>query len=161
MRPLTLRESALIALMLLLLAGVGGMLGLQKLEAHYAQEQARLALLQQQLETVTALEKEWWMLNRQPSLPTLPQSLNAFMENVARRFQISDQLQLSPIPNPPSGMEGLRVRWERLNLDQMFGILFFLENHQPVLLIEQLEILTLPRSDLIRLSFRIYKQTPT
>lgn len=161
MRPLTLRESALIALMLFLLVAAGGMVGLQKLEARHAEMQARLDLRQQQLETVEALEKEWWALHRQPSLPKIPQSLNAFMENVARRFQISEQLQLSPIPNPPVGMEGVRVRWDRLNLDQMFDILFFLENHQPVLWLEQLEILMLPRSDLIRVSFRIYKQAPS
>lgn len=161
MRPLTLRESALIALMLFLLVAAGAVFGLQKLEARHGEMQARLALRQQQLETVEALEKEWLALNRQPNLPKIPQSLNAFMENVARRFQISEQLQLSPISNPPVGLEGVRVRWDRLNLDQMFDILFFLENHQPVLLLEQLEILMLPRSDLIRVSFRVYKQVPT
>lgn len=161
MRSLSLREYILITVMLLLMAAAGGRFGYQQLEERYAQLQASLESKQQQLEVVEQLEKEWLALNRHPDLPTFPQSLNAFLENTAEQFQVKEQLQLNPITNAPLGMEGIRVRLDRLNLDQMYELLFFLENHKPVLWIEQLDLATIPGSDLIRLSFRIYKQTPT
>lgn len=161
MRSLSFREYFLIVIMLLLMAVAGGMFGFQKLEERHLQVQARFSLKQQQLEMVKQLEQEWLTLNRHPILPTLPQSLNALIENAAQKFEVKTQLQLNPITNPPQGMEGIRVRLDQLNLDQMFEVLFFLENHKPVLLIEQLEIITIPGSNLIRFSFRLYKQTQT
>ena len=157
---LSLRNWILIAIMLILLAYTGGTLGFQKLRNHRAQIQANLTLKQKQLEILQLLEKEWLALNRYPTLPVIPQSLNASLENMARQLNIGEKLQLNPIPKPPLGMEGIRVRLNRLNLDEMFDILYFLENHKPVLLIEQWEIITLPSSALLRLSFRIFKQNP-
>ncbi len=154
------REWLLIAIMLLLLVFTAGMFGLRNLQNHRAQIRASLILKEQQLEIVQHLEKEWLALNRHPTPPVLARSLRVTLEDAAMQFNLKEKLQLNPIPNPPAGMAGIRVRLDRLNLDEMFDILYFLENHQPVLLIEQWEIIAIPRSDLLRLSFRLYKREP-
>ena len=157
---LSSREWILISIMLLLLVIIGGTLGLQKFQIYRAQIQASLTLKEKHLEMLQHLEKEWLALNRNPTLPVIAQSLHASLENTAQYLNIGEKLQLNPIPNPPPDMEGIRVQLDQLNLDEMFDILYFLENHKPVLLIEQWEIITIPGSDLLRLSFRIFKQKP-
>ncbi len=158
MRPLTQREYLLVAMMLVLALVVAITLGWRKLQEHEAELREKLVFKQKQLETVTNLEREWRELSRLPNLPVIPQSLNTFVENGARKFNLENHLQLNALTSVPERTEGIQVKLDRLNLDQLFDMLYFLENHKPVLLIEQLDILLIPRSNLLRASFRLYKQ---
>ncbi|MBF0288417.1 MAG: type II secretion system protein M [SAR324 cluster bacterium] len=158
MRPLTQREYILVAMMLALFTLIAITFGLRKLGANDAEIREKLVSTQQQMELVTELEREWEQLSRIPNLPTIPQSLNTFVENGARKFKLENHLQLNALTSVPESTEGIQVKLDRLNLDQLFDMLYFLENHKPVLLMEQLDILTIPRSNLLRASFRLYKQ---
>jgi len=163
MRSLTFREYILIIVMLLLIVGSTGRYGYQRFALYRSGLEAELTLKQKKLEILEQLEKEWSELSRHPSLPTIPQALKTFVENGVKKFNLQEKqhnLQMNDLSSVPESMAGIQVKLERLNLDQMFNILFFLEDHKPVVLLEQLEITNNPGTDLIRLTFRIYKQKP-
>ena len=161
MRSLTLREIILIVIMLLLIVGAAGRFGFQRLTQYRATIEAALVLKQQQLQIVEQLEKEWLELNRQQTLPLIDRPLKTFVENGVETLNLQENqhnLQMNDLTNVPATMEGIQVRLEQLNLDQLFDVLFFLENHKPVVLIEQLDVTKRPGTNLLRLVFRIYKQ---
>ncbi len=163
MRSLALREYILITVMLLLLVGAAGRYGYQGLASYRFGLEAELTLKQKKLKILEQLEKEGLELSRRVSLPTIPQALKTFVENGVKKFNLHEKqhnLQMNDISSVPENMAGIQVRLERLNLDQMFNILFFLEDHKPVVLVEQLEITNKPSTDLFRLTLRIYKQKP-
>lgn len=169
MRLLSTREWILVGIMLFLIIIVGGSWGIQRFNLssgtlinewlNYKKRQKELLnFRQKQLAQINHLERDWLKVNRLRRTPTMSQSLNAFIENGTRRFNVQNNLQLNALSSVAEGIEGIQVRLDRLNLDQLFDILFFLENRRPVILIDQLDIRTLPSSDLLRLTFRIYKQ---
>lgn len=169
MRSLTLREYILIGIMLFLLAMTGAWIGVQRfglLSTGVLAEQlnkkdnlnATLLLRKQQLARLNKLEKDWLNINRFQETPIISSSLNALVERKASSLKLRNSLQLNPLNSVPEGMEGVQVKMDRLNLDQMFDMLFALEHNKPVVLLEQLEITTIPGSELIRINFRLYKQ---
>ncbi|MBF0277616.1 MAG: hypothetical protein HQM13_07495 [SAR324 cluster bacterium] len=161
MRALTFREYLLIAIMLLLGIGAAGRYGYQQLESYKSTIEAERVLKQKQLEIVGQLEKEWAELNRRTPLPVIPQVLKTFVENGVKKLKLEEKqhnLQMNDLSSVPENMEGIQVKLEQLNLDQMFDILFFLEDNKPVVLVEQMEISNRPGTDLLRLNLRIYKQ---
>ena len=159
MSELSQREKALIGIMGLLIVALFGGLIFNKLSRY----QSGLVQLQKgkqkQLETVLDLGKEWRHLQGIPTARVMPDALSSFIESTARRLQIIENLQLNALPSNPSGMEGVQVRIDQLNLDQLFGIIYTIETNRPVLLVEQLDISISPGSRLLRASFRVFKQS--
>ncbi len=155
---LSTREKVLIAIMLVLAVGLFGYFGVQQLESYTSQLNTQLTARQRQLGHLENLEQEWLRLSAHPNLPVIKEPLSSFLESGARRIGLQEQLQLNPLSNAPEGTEGVQVRLDRINLDQMFDMLYFLENNKPVVLVEQMEVTTSPGSKLIRISFRVYKQ---
>ena len=161
MQSLKLREYVLIAVMLLLAVGVGTKYGYQRLDLYSSSIKAELLVKQKQLEILEHLEKEWLELNRRQPLPVISQALKSFVEAGVKKSNLEEKrhnLQMNDLSSVPENMEGIQVKLERLDLDQLYDILFFLEDYKPVVLIEQMEITNRPGTDLLRLSFRIYKQ---
>ena len=81
-----------------------------------------------------------------------------FVENIARSLQIQDNLQLNVLNNVEKGTEGVKVGLDRLKLDNLFSMLYRLENHRPVIRTSHLSISISPGDRLVRASFQVHKQ---
>lgn len=157
---LSQREKILIAFMLLLGIVFLSSLILQKVEEQQQSLEKRTNIQQLQFKNVQKLEREWRQVNQVRPLATISRSLTSYMESMARDFNLQQQLQLNAINSGNSaGIEGVEIRLNPLNLDQMFDIIYFLENNRPVLLVKKLEINTIPGSQLLRMTFQVFKQT--
>ena len=156
---LSQREKILIAFMLLLGIVFLSSLILQKVEEQQQSLEKRTNIQQLQFKNVQKLEREWRQVNQVRPLATISRSLTSYMESMARDFNLQQQLQLNAINSGNSeGIEGVEIRFNPLNLDQMFDIIYFLENNRPVLLVKELEVNTIPGSKLLRMTFQVFKQ---
>ena len=88
----------------------------------------------------------------------MSQSLSSFVENIARSLQIQDNLQLNVLNNVEMGTEGVKVALDKLKLDNLFSMLYRLENHRPVIRTSHLSISISPGDRLVRASFQVHKQ---
>lgn len=153
------REKILIAFMLLLGIVFLSSLILQKVEEQQQSLEKRTDLQQSQFKNAQKLEREWIQVNQVRPLATISRSLTSYMESMARDFNLQQQLQLNAINSVNlEGIEGVEIRLNPLNLDQMFDIIYFLENNRPVLLVKELEINSIPGSQLLRMTFQVFKQ---
>lgn len=159
MRELTLREQLLLGLLLLAALAFGGVYLQKQWTAQEALLVQQLEDQQQQLRQLESLARQWQELQMQPLAPTMKEPLSAFVEGVARELKIQDNLQLNALSTAPEGMEGVQVRLDKLNLDQALEVLYRLENHQPVLRLEQLLFSVAPGSRVVRLNFQVFKQS--
>ena len=88
----------------------------------------------------------------------MSQALSSFVENIARSLQIQDNLQLNVLNNVEKDTEGVKVGLDRLKLDNLFSMLYRLENHRPVIRTSHLSISISPGDRLVRASFQVHKQ---
>jgi type II secretory pathway component PulM len=158
MSELSQREKVLILVMLALMITLLAGLILNKLSNYTSQLTYQYTSKQKQLEDVKKLEQDLIYLHEIPTAPIMPSSLSSYVERIARVLQVHDQLQLNVLTSNPPGMEGVQVRIDKMNLNQLFGALYMIEKERPVLLIEQLDISISPGTRLLRASFRVYKQ---
>lgn len=155
---LSSREKSLIGLMGAILLVFLAFLGFKFIQISSGGSDDQLNLRIVDLQQIRKLRQEWEQLNSLPEIPTSTLSLITILERTANSFQLKDSLQLNELPSISEGLEGVQVKLENLNLDQVFHLLYFLENYRPVILIEPLEVSRLPNSDVLRVSFRAYKQ---
>ena len=158
MLNLTIREQLLIALMFLLLFVMAGILAVKYLNSQEKQLQQQLSEQEKQIKQVRKLSREWETLEKTPTSPVMSQSLSSFVENIARSLQIQDNLQLNVLNNVEMGTEGVKVALDKLKLDNLFSILYRLENHRPVIRTSHLSISISPGVRLVRASFHVHKQ---
>ncbi|MBF0236923.1 MAG: type II secretion system protein M [SAR324 cluster bacterium] len=158
MPDLTQREKLLIGVMLTLLVVFILGLSLRKISRYESDLQLQILARQKQLESIEKSGKEWLSLQEAPTAPVMRDSLSSFIEQTVRRLGMHEFLQLNVLPTNPTGMEGVQVRIDQLNLDQLFNVIYTLEKNRPVLLIDQLEIAVSPGSRLLKTSFKVYKQ---
>ena len=158
MPELSQREKVLISLMLAVMILLLGGLLVNKFAKYEARLTQNYKSKQQQLRQIQKLKSQWNGLQGVPTAPVMRGSLSSFVESIARRLRIQSRLQLNVLNNPTEGTEGVQVRIDQMNLDQLFDILYILEKKRPVLLIEQLDINRSPGTKLLRASFRVYKQ---
>ncbi len=158
MLNLTIREQLLIALMFLLLFVLAGILGLKYLNSQEKNLQQQLYEQEKQIKQVRKLSREWETLKKTPTSPVISQPLSSFVENIARSLQIQDNLQLNVLNNVEMGTEGVKVALDKLKLDNLFSILYRLENHRPVIRTSHLSISISPGVRLVRASFHVHKQ---
>ena len=158
MLNLTIREQLLIALMLLLLFVLAGIWGLEYLNSQEDYLQKRLSEREKQIKQVRKLSREWETLQKTPTAQIMSQELSSFVENIARSLQIQDNLQLNVLNNVKKGTEGVKVGLDRLKLDNLFSMLYRLENHRPVIRTSHLSISISPGDRLVRASFQVHKQ---
>lgn len=159
MRDLSQREKILIGLMLAVLLVFLGVLVTQLLGKTNQKLYDSIAKKERQLEKIQRLRQEWEQLLVIPETPVSSASLTSLIERGARTFEVQDRLQLNALPTGTSkGLEGLQVRLDRLNLDELFSILYYLENQKPVIVLENLEVAQAIGSDLLKATFRAYKR---
>ena len=158
MLNLTIREQLLIALMFLLLFVMAGRLGVKYLNSQEKQLQRQLSEQEKQIKQVRKLSREWETLAKTPTSPVMSQPLSSFVENIARSLQIQDNLQLNVLNNVEIGTEGVKVALDKLKLDNLFSMLYRLENHRPVIRTSHLSISISPGLRLVRASFHVHKQ---
>ena len=158
MFSLTIREQILIAIMLLLLFVIAGTWGVKYLNIHENHLQHQLYEQEKQIKQVRKLSKEWETLQKTQTAPVMSQSLSSFVENIARSLQIQDNLQLNVLNNVEMGTEGIKVGLDKLKLDNLFSMLYRLENHRPVIRTSHLSISISPGDRLVRTSFQVHKQ---
>ena len=158
MLNLTIREQLLIALMFLLLFVLAGIWGLKYLNSQEKYLQQQLSEREKQIKQVRKLSREWETLQKTTTAPVMSQALSSFVENIARSLQIQDNLQLNVLNNVEKGTEGVKVGLDRLKLDNLFSMLYRLENHRPVIRTSHLSISISPGDRLVRASFQVHKQ---
>ncbi len=158
MLNLTIREQLLIALMFLLLFVLAGMWGLKYLNNQEEYLQIQLSEREKQIKQVRKLSREWETLKKTTTAPVMSQALSSFVENIARTLQIQDNLQLNVLNNMGNGTEGVKVGLDKLKLDDLFSMLYRLENHRPVIRTSHLSISISPGDRLVRASFQVHKQ---
>ena len=158
MLNLTIREQLLIALMFLLLFVMAGILGVKYLNSQEKQLQRQLSEQEKQIKQVRKLSREWETLAKTPTSPVMSQPLSSFVENIARSLQIQDNLQLNVLNNVEIGTEGVKVALDKLKLDNLFSMLYRLENHRPVIRTSHLSISISPGLRLVRASFHVHTQ---
>ena len=158
MLNLTIREQLLIALMFLFLIVLAGMWGVKYLNSQEKNLQKELSEREKQIKQVRKLSREWETLQKTLTAPVMSQALSSFVENIARSLQIQDNLQLNVLNNVEKGTEGVKVGLDRLKLDNLFSMLYRLENHRPVIRTSHLSISISPGDRLVRASFQVHKQ---
>ena len=158
MLNLTIREQFLIALMFLLLFVLAGIFSVKYLNNHEKYLQHQLSEQEKQIKQVRKLSREWEKLEKTPTSPVISQPLSSFVENIARSLKIQDNLQLNVLNNVEIGTEGVKVALDKLKLDNLFSILYRLENHRPVIRTSHLSISISPGVRLVRASFHVHKQ---
>jgi len=158
MLNLTIREQLLIALMFLLLFVLAGIWGVKYLNSQEKFLQQQLSEQEKQIKQVRKLSREWETLQKTSTAPVMSQALSSFVENIARSLQIQDNLQLNVLNNVEKGTEGVKVGLDRLKLDNLFSMLYRLENHRPVIRTSHLSISISPGDRLVRASFQVHKQ---
>ena len=158
MLNLTIREQLLIALMFLLLFVLAGIWGVKYLNSQEKYLQQQLSEREKQIKQVRKLSREWETLQKTSTAPVMSQALSSFVENIARSLQIQDNLQLNVLNNVEKGTEGVKVGLDRLKLDNLFSILYRLENHRPIIRTSHLSISISPGDRLVRASFQVHKQ---
>ena len=158
MLNLTIREQLLIVLMFLLLFMLAGIWGVKYLNRQEKYLQQQLSEREKQIKQVRNLSREWKTLQKTRTAPVMSQALSSFVENIARSLQIQDNLQLNVLNNVEKGTEGVKVGLDRLKLDNLFSMLYRLENHRPVIRTSHLSISISPGDRLVRASFQVHKQ---
>ena len=158
MLNLTIREQLLIALMFLLLFVLASILGVKHLNSHKKYLQQQLSEQEKQIRQVRNLSIEWETLEKTPTSPVMSQALSSFVENIARSLEIQDNLQLNVLNNVEMGTEGVKVGLDKLKLDNLFSMLYRLENHKPIIRTSHLSISISPGERLVRCSFHVHKQ---
>ena len=158
MLNLTIREQLLIAVMFLLLFVLAGIFGVKYLKSQEKNLQLQLSEQEQQIKQVRKLSREWETLEKTPTSPVMSQPLSSFVENIARSLKIQDNLQLNVLNNVEMGTEGVKVALDKLKLDNLFSMLYRLENHRPVIRTSHLSISISPGVRLVRASFHVHKQ---
>ena len=158
MLNLTIREQLLIALVFLLLFVLAGIWGVKYLNLQEKYLQQQLSEREKQIKQVRNLSREWKTLQKTRTAPVMSQALSSFVENIARSLQIQDNLQLNVLNNVEKGTEGVKVGLDRLKLDNLFSMLYRLENHRPVIRTSHLSISISPGDRLVRASFQVHKQ---
>ena len=158
MLNLTIREQLLIALMLMLLFMLTGIWGVKYFNRQEKYLQQQLSEREKQIKQVRNLSREWKTLQKTRTAPVMSQALSSFVENIARSLQIQDNLQLNVLNNVEKDIEGVKVGLDRLKLDNLFSMLYRLENHRPVIRTSHLSISISPGDRLVRASFQVHKQ---
>tara|TARA_B100000579_G_scaffold61457_1_gene44873 strand:- start:1704 stop:2147 length:444 start_codon:yes stop_codon:yes gene_type:complete len=144
--------------MFLLLFVLAGMWGLKYLNNQEEYLQIQLSEREKQIKQVRKLSREWETLKKTTTAPVMSQALSSFVENIARTLQIQDNLQLNVLNNMGNGTEGVKVGLDKLKLDDLFSMLYRLENHRPVIRTSHLSISISPGDRLVRASFQVHKQ---
>ena len=155
---LSIREQILIALMFLLLLALAGIWGVKYLNSQEKYLQQQLSEKEKEIKQIRKLSREWEALKKAPTAPVMSQALSSFVENIARSLQIQDNLQLNVLNNVEIGTEGVKVVLDKLKLDNLFSMLYRLENHRPVIRTSHLSISISPGVRLVRASFHVHKQ---
>ena len=154
---LSRREKLLLAA-LAILVGVAGLLFVSTRVNTYRSDLERRIFEARTLLTrvVTISEK----LSRQEAAPRKGgprRSLIGHLEQLAERAAVKNRLQLNRIPQEKTkGLEGLEVKLDELTLDEMVSFIYSVENSDPVLVLDQLDISPSFRArDLLRVTMRV------
>ena len=151
------REKMLIGILGVLLVGVLLFYGIQGIASMGQGLQKEISSRENYHRQALAITAEMAKLESRPQQPARTRSLIGFVEQLARRINLGERVQLNLIPNDNrSGLQGIDIKVSDLTLDEMFELLFALENSEIQLMIQQLELNpSFRHRDLLRLSIRV------
>jgi hypothetical protein len=154
---LTNRERGLIALLVVALLATGVYFALRAMQAYESQLSRRIAGQEIQVNQVSALRQELQRLQAQPQGAVLTGPLIGYVEGLADRIQLKDRIQLNAVPAQTlQDAQGVELKVDKLTLDEMVNLLYVLENAEPAVVIDQLELgPSFSSKDLLRLSMRV------
>lgn len=156
---LSSREKLLLALLAVAVLGAGGFMGTRALQGYQQTLAARLDAREAALKQVRALRAEWTRLSRLPRARPLRQPLIGYVERLARREGLGERIQLNRIPLEQEDLESVELTVDALTLDEALKLLYAVENSDPPLVIQQLELTPAYRSkELLRVTMRILAQ---
>lgn len=154
---LSTREKALLVLLALVLAGAGAFYGLRALATHEQGLALELRRQQETLREAQALRREVARLERRPTARVLERPLIGHVEELAGRVGLGERIQLNVLPEQTlSGMQGVELRLDQLTLDELVQLLHTVENSEPALVIDQMELApSFREQDLLRVNMRV------
>lgn len=87
-------------------------------------------------------------------------SLIGYAEQLAGQNALKSRIQLNRVPvDKTRGIEAIDIKLDQLSLDEAVGFIHAIENSQPVLVVDQMELNNSFRSkQLLRLSLRVLAQ---
>lgn len=154
---LTTREKLLIGLLVMSMAGVGLFYGVRTLGKGQRAFRDAIAVRTAYLIEARVLQADLAQAGRSRTVKTRTRSLIGYVETLAARIQLKDRIQLNLIARDSrSGLQGLNVKVDRLNLDEMLGLVHALENAELPLIVQQMELgPSFRNKELLRLSMRV------
>ena len=154
---LSRREKLLLAGLAILVVVAGLLFASSRVNAYRSGLERRIFEARTLLTRVVTISEQ---LSNQEAVPRKsgPRlSLIGHLEQLAERAAVKNRLQLNRIPQEKTkGLEGLEVKLDELTLDEMIAFIYSVENTDPVLVLDQLDISPSFRArDLLRVTLRV------
>jgi len=153
------REKILLSVLAVLVLGTVVYFSVQGLTGYQRELEAELTRKRTLLTRVETLEESLRRLQRGTTTRQAAPVI-ARLERMATQHGLQESLQLNPVPSPSdSGVEVVEVKLDNLTLDDAMRFIYAVENAEPVLVVEQLELNPAFRDrELLRLSLRVAGQ---
>jgi len=112
------------------------------------------------LNKAKVLSSDLAVQKRNPATKAKIASLIGHIEKLAEKNALKERLQMNRVPlDKNKGVEGVDIKLDQLNLDQVVSFLYLLENSRPQLVIDQLEIdPSFREKNHLRISLRVLAQ---
>ncbi|MBI4084188.1 MAG: type II secretion system protein M [Candidatus Lambdaproteobacteria bacterium] len=151
------REKVLLLVLALVLAGAGLYLGGKVVWRYEEQLAAEADRLERAARQAAALEAELTRLQGRPEAQAGGQPLISTLERLAGQVALKERVQLTALPGGAQrAFEGVEVRANDLNLDELVQFIHAIENAEPRLVVDAMEITPAFRSKtLLRLQLRV------
>ena len=154
---LSRREKLLLAALAILVVVAGLLFVSSRVNAYRGSLERRIFEAQTLLTRVVTISEQLSSQEAAPRKGGPRLSLIGHLEQLAERAAVKNRLQLNRIPQEKTkGLEGLEVKLDELTLDEMIAFIYSVENSDPVLVLDQLDISPSFRArDLLRVTLRV------
>lgn len=154
---LSTREKVLIAAAVVAVLLGGLYFAARGVRAYETGLRQRIERQENVLRQARALRTELERLQGRAGGPTLNRPLIGYLERLAQRAQLGDRIQLNAVPQQvTAGLQGVEVKVDNLTLDELVDLLYIVENAEPKVVIDQMELSPAFREkDLLRLTMRV------
>ncbi|MCH7479300.1 MAG: type II secretion system protein M [SAR324 cluster bacterium] len=154
---LSRREKLLLAALAILVVVAGLLFVSSRVNAYQSGLERRIFEARTLLTRVVTISEQLSLQETAPRKGGPRLSLIGHLEQLAGRAAVKNRLQLNRIPQEKTkGLEGLEVKLDELTLDEMIAFIYSVENSDPVLVLDQLDISPSFRDrDLLRVTMRV------
>ncbi len=151
------REKLLLGVLALVLIVGSVWLVWQRVADYRFAVQSDVAIQERLLRQVNVAAQQMQDLTVRPASPLGRISLIGHIEQLAARLALKENLQLNQLAQTGSpNVEGVEVRLDNLSIDDLLAFLHAIEQAEPVMVIDRMEVTPNFRSkDLLRLTARV------